>query len=330
MVLLVTGITGFIGTNFVEYYLNAHEDCKILGLTYSGNLKNFVNMVPWKKSNLEFAKGNITDRKFMDSLFRKNEIDGIVNFAAESHVDRSIKDPLSFIEANVYGAVNLMESARQNLMKQNEWKEGFKFMQISTDEVYGSVENGMGFKETDLLKPNNPYAASKAAAEMFLRSYCVTYGFPGLISRCSNNYGPYQDSEKLIPLIINKAMKHLSIPVYGDGKQTRDWLFVKDHCAAIDLIMEKARFGEVYNIGGNNEHTNIDLVKLILSITQEITGDEGINESLITFVEDRKGHDRKYAINSEKLQLKLGWKPEMKFEDGIRKTIEWYINDFDR
>ena len=328
MVLLVTGATGFIGSNFAEYYLGKYKKDEILGLTYSGNMKNFENMDKHMKSRLHFVKGDITDKKFIDSVFRKYDIDGVVNFAAESHVDRSIKDPLSFIEANVYGAVNLMEASRQNLMKNGEWKEGFKFMQISTDEVYGTVTDGKGFKETDLLKPNNPYAASKASAEMFLRSYYVTYNFPGFISRCSNNYGPYQDGEKLIPLVINKAMRHLPIPIYGDGQQVRDWLYVKDHCSAIDTIMKHAKFGEVYNIGGNNERTNIELVKLIIENIREITGDIEVNESLISFVEDRKGHDRKYAIDSSKLQYYLRWKPEMNFEEGIEKTVGYFVDDF--
>jgi len=326
MVLLVTGATGFIGSNFIEYYLGKYKKAEILGLTYSGNLKNFINMDKFTKSRIQFIKGDIVDRKFIDSIFRKNEITSVVNFAAESHVDRSIKNPFPFIDSNIYGCLNLMDSAKQNLMNQNEWPEGFRFMQISTDEVYGTVIDGKGFNETDLLKPNNPYAASKASAEMFVRSYCITHAFPGLISRCSNNYGPNQDVEKLIPMVIQKALNHQQIPVYGDGSQIRDWLYVKDHCSAVDTIMQKASFGEIYNIGGNNEWTNLNLINLILKTLREITCENEINESLIKFVEDRKGHDKKYAICADKIN-KLGWKPEMKFDDGMRITIEWYIDN---
>jgi len=332
MVLLVTGVAGFIGTNFVYYYLNKYPDRKIVGidkLTYAGDVENFMLLKPDQKSRFTFILGDITDKTFISSLFDKNDITGIINFAAESHVDRSIQGAELFIHSNVFGVFSLIETIRKKLWVQNEWPENFKFIQISTDEVYGSLTADQKFTEQTPVHPNNPYSASKASGDLFVQSFCNTYGFPGMISRCSNNYGPFQHPEKLIPLIIQRALNHQEIPVYGDGEQIRDWLYVTDHCAAIDSIYEKGLKNNVYNIGGENERTNIDLVIHILAILQEITGDRNINTTLITHVPDRLGHDRRYAIDPMKIMTQLKWRPETQFEIGMRSTILWYLHHQD-
>ncbi|HVN66316.1 MAG TPA: dTDP-glucose 4,6-dehydratase [Methanomicrobiales archaeon] len=332
MVLLVTGIAGFIGTNFGYYYLNKYDNREILGvdkLTYSGDINNFNRLKPDKKCRLRFLKGDIADKTFIDSIFRENDIHSIINFAAESHVDRSIQGAQIFIKSNILGTFNLIDCAKQNLLKHDKWPDKFRFVQISTDEVYGSLHSEKRFTEDTPLHPNNPYSASKASADLFVQAYCNTYHFPGLISRCSNNYGPYQYPEKLIPVVIQKALDHQPIPIYGDGKQIRDWLYVNDHCSAIDCILEKGTVGEIYNIGGNNEWSNIDLVNLILSIIREITHDSKVNTDLIRHVNDRPGHDRRYAIDATKIKTQLKWQPTTRFEEGLRLTIDWYIQNQD-
>jgi dTDP-glucose 4,6-dehydratase len=332
MVLLVTGMAGFIGTNFVYYYLDKYSEREILGidkLTYSGDINNFDRLSSEEKNRLQFIRGDIADKKLIDTVFKKYEINGIINFAAESHVDRSIQSAQIFIESNVNGVFNLIDCARQNLFKNDEWSEDFRFLQISTDEVYGSLQNGIKFTEETPLHPNNPYSASKASGDLFIQSFYNTYHFPGVISRCSNNYGPYQYPEKLIPLVIQKALAHHTIPIFGDGKQIRDWIYVKDHCSAIDCIFEKGTTGNIYNIGGNNEWKNIDLVNLILSIIREITKDTKVTAKLIHHVMDRAGHDRRYAIDATKLTSQLMWQPATRFEEGLRSTIEWYIQNRD-
>lgn len=325
MVLLVTGIAGFIGTNFAYYYLNEHPDEKILGvdkLTYASNIENLSNL---DKNRFMFVKGDISDETFIMSLFKKYDISGIINFAAESHVDRSINDPSVFIQSNIFGVYNLLNCSKQNMYKQNEWRDDFRYLQISTDEVYGSTNN-VKFTESTSIHPNNPYSASKASGDMFVQAYCNTYNFPGLISRCSNNYGFYQHDEKFIPTIIRKSVAHQKIPVYGDGMQIRDWIHVLDHCSAIDRIMLNGRSGEIYNIGSDNEWTNIDLVKQIIIIIKEFRNDKSINFDLITHVDDRPGHDKRYAMDYEKIKTQLGWRPMINFKIGLKDTIKWYFN----
>jgi dTDP-glucose 4,6-dehydratase len=332
MVLLVTGVAGFIGTNFVYYYLNKYKDQKIIGLdklTYAGDVQNFNRLEPDQKRRFEFIQGDIADKKHIGIIFKKYDVTGIINFAAESHVDRSIQGAEVFIKSNVLGVFNLIENARKNLWIRNEWHENFRFIQISTDEVYGSIHGDSRFTEQSPLHPNNPYSASKAAGDLFIHSYCNTYSFPGIVSRCSNNYGPFQHPEKLIPLVIQKALHHRDIPLYGDGKQIRDWLYVEDHCSAIDTIFEKGTTCNIYNVGGNNEWNNIDLVQCIISILRDMTKDKKINNDLICHVPDRLGHDRRYAIDPTKIKTQLHWQPETQFKEGLRSTIEWYIHNKD-
>lgn len=328
MVLLVTGVAGFIGSNFIDYYLNKYNDRKIIGidnLTYAGNMKNLIT-----DDKFKFLKGDISDKKFINNLFIRNDIEGIINFAAETHVDNSIRYPDIFIKSNINGVFNLIECARQNLFNKNEWKDDFRYIQISTDEVYGEIIGSEKFTELSSIHPNNPYSASKASGDLFVQSYYNTYNFPGIISRCSNNYGPKQHKEKLIPMVIKNAINHKPIPIYGDGLQVRDWLYVKDHCIAIDCILNRGRIGEIYNIGGNNEILNKELVISILSILREITNDKKIDTLLMANVSDRPGHDRRYAIDATKIQNELGWNPTTSFENGIRKTIDWYLKFFDK
>lgn len=312
MKLLVTGGAGFIGSNFVLYMLKKHRDYQIINvdaLTYAGNLENLKSIE--KNPNYTFVKADITDAKVMDSLVGQN-VDIIVNFAAESHVDRSIMDPEIFVKTNVLGTQVLLDSARKNNIK--------KFIQVSTDEVYGTLgETGLFTEETPLA-PNSPYSASKAGGDLLVRAYHETFGLPVNITRCSNNYGPYQFPEKLIPLMISKALADEQLPMYGDGLNIRDWLYVEDHCSAIDLVIHEGEIGEVYNIGGNNERTNMQIVKTIL---QEL----GKPESLITHVKDRPGHDRRYGIDPTKTMTELGWKPKHSFETGIKETIQWYLDN---
>ena len=311
--ILVTGGAGFIGSNFVRYMVEKYSDYHIINLdalTYCGNLENLKDIED--KDNYTFVKGDIRDKAIVNELVEKS--DYVINFAAESHVDRSIADPEIFIKSNVLGTQVLLNAAKEHGVE--------KYIQISTDEVYGTLGKTGYFTEDTPLQPNSPYSASKAGGDLIARAYHETFGLPVNITRCSNNYGPYQFPEKLIPLMISNALEDKKLPVYGDGKNVRDWLHVHDHCSAIDLVLHDAKPGEVYNIGGNNEKQNIEIVKLIL-------GELGKDESLIEFVTDRLGHDRRYAIDSTKIQEELSWKPEYTFEVGIRKTIQWYLDNQD-
>lgn len=323
--LLVTGVAGFIGSNFVYHHLCNYPGDTILGLdalTYAGNLENLASLPDEAKARFRFVKADITDRHAIDNILQDTTVDGMIHFAAESHVDRSIHDPGMFLKTNVLGTGILLELARNYL-------DGGRFLQVSTDEVYGSLGAAGLFSETTPLDPHSPYSASKAAADLMVKAYFDTYGLPILITRCSNNYGPYQFPEKLIPLMIRNALNHQPLPVYGDGRQVRDWLYVEDHCNAIDLVYRKGTPGEVYNIGGNNEWENIEIVNLIVSLLQEETDDPSINKSLIRHVQDRPGHDRRYAIDATKIRSELGWIPETSFPDGIRSTIRWYLGHKD-
>ena len=323
---LVTGGAGFIGSNFVNYMLKKYDDVKIVNvdcLTYAGNLENLKDVESNK--NYKFVKANICDREAIRKIFLEDDIDYVLNFAAESHVDRSIKDPEIFVESNVKGTVNLLNVAKEFwTVGDDKYKENCKFLQVSTDEVYGSLGEQGYFMETTPLCPHSPYSASKAAADMLVKAYFDTFKFPINITRCSNNYGPYQFPEKLIPLIINNTLQHKNLPVYGDGLNVRDWLFVEDHCKAIDMVIKEGKFGEVYNVGGHNERTNITIVKTIINHIKDVV-DPSVSENLITYVQDRKGHDRRYGIDPEKIKNDLGWYPETTFEVGIKKTIDWYL-----
>ncbi|MNW48840.1 dTDP-glucose 4,6-dehydratase 2 [compost metagenome] len=314
MKLLVTGGAGFIGSNFVLYMLQQHPDYQIINvdaLTYAGNLENLKSIEG--NPNHTFVKADITDVQKMNELIAQN-VDVVVNFAAESHVDRSILEPDVFVKTNVLGTQVLLDAARKHNIS--------KFVQVSTDEVYGSLgETGLFTEETP-LQPNSPYSASKAGGDLLVRAYHETFGLPVNITRCSNNYGPYQFPEKLIPLMISKALADEQLPIYGDGLNIRDWLYVEDHCSAIDLVIHKGSNGEVYNIGGNNERTNVHIVKTILEQL-------GKPESLITYVKDRPGHDRRYGIDPTKTMTELGWKPKHSFETGIKETIAWYLENKD-
>ncbi len=319
--LLVTGGAGFIGSNFVRLMLEKHPDYRIINLdalTYAGNLENLKDVSD--KSNYIFIRADIRDREKIEEIFKANEINTVVNFAAESHVDRSIEEPEVFSTTNVIGTQILMDAAKK-FWKVNPfdkhclaYKPGVKFVQVSTDEVYGSLGKSGKFVETMPLMPNSPYSATKASADMIVRAYHKTYGLPVNITRCSNNYGPYQFPEKLIPLMINNCLNEKPLPVYGDGKQVRDWLHVSDHCSAIDIVLHEAEDGEVYNIGGNNEKTNIEIVKLIIKYL-------GKSEDRIGFVKDRPGHDRRYAIDNTKITTNLGWKPLYTIDKGLEDTI---------
>lgn len=326
MKILVTGGAGFIGSNFIKYMLSKYKDYKIINLdklTYAGNLENLKDVED--NPNYTFIKGDICDKELVEEIFSQ-DIDYVVNFAAESHVDRSIMDPEIFVKTNVLGTVTLLNAAKKAWEQRDSFKEGKKFLQVSTDEVYGSLGETGYFTENTPLDPHSPYSSSKAAADLIVKAYYDTYKMPINITRCSNNYGPYQFPEKLIPLMINNCLNKKPLPVYGDGLNVRDWLYVEDHCKAIDLVLHKGRIGEIYNIGGNNEKTNIEIVKLIVSYIHDNV-DPTVDESLITFVADRKGHDRRYAIDATKIKEELGWYPETKFEDGIKKTIEWYLKN---
>ncbi|KAF6587396.1 dTDP-glucose 4,6-dehydratase [Paenibacillus sp. EKM211P] len=312
MKLLVTGGAGFIGSNFVLYMLKQHPDYEIVNvdtLTYAGNLENLKSIEDHPKHT--FVKADITDAQVMDQLMQQG-IDVVVNFAAESHVDRSILEPEVFVKTNVLGTQVLLDAAKKYNVT--------KFVQVSTDEVYGSLgETGLFTEETP-LQPNSPYSASKAGGDLLVRAYHETFGLPVNITRCSNNYGPYQFPEKLIPLMISRALSDQQLPVYGDGLNIRDWLYVEDHCNAIDLVIHQGKLGEVYNIGGNNERTNVHIVKTVL---EEL----GKPESLISYVQDRPGHDRRYGIDPSKTMNELGWKPKHSFETGIKETIRWYLDN---
>ncbi len=340
---LVTGGAGFIGSNFVKYMLKQHPDYKIVNLdvlTYAGNLENLSDIEA--NSNYVFAKGDIVDRSFVQNLFDTYDFDTVVNFAAESHVDRSIEDPEIFIQTNVMGTLVLLDEAKNHWQTGKDengyptYRKGVRYHQVSTDEVYGALGKTGMFTETTPIAPNSPYSASKASADLLVRSYGQTFKLPITISRCSNNYGPYHFPEKLIPLMISNVVALKSLPVYGDGMQIRDWLHVKDHCSGIDTILEKGVEGEIYNIGGNNEKANLEIVNLIIedvgkmlrSGNYPIDNDGSkISKELITYVEDRLGHDRRYAIDNTKITTQLGWEPSYTFEQGIAETIEWYLNN---
>ena len=325
---LVTGGAGFIGSNFVIYMLNKYQDVKIVNLdklTYAGNLENLKSVE--NNPNYTFVQADICDKEAVEALFEKYAFDYVINFAAESHVDRSIADPEIFVKTNVMGTVNLLNIAIKAWQTgDDQYKEGCKFLQVSTDEVYGSLGETGYFMETTPLDPHSPYSSSKASADLFVKAYADTYKFPVNITRCSNNYGPYQFPEKLIPLMINNTLQHKDLPIYGDGMQIRDWLYVEDHCKAIDMVARDGVVGQVYNVGGHNERPNITIVKTILSYVKEHVDPE-VGEHMMKHVEDRKGHDRRYGIDPEKIKRDLGWYPETTFEVGIQKTIEWYLNN---
>ncbi len=316
MKILVTGGAGFIGGNFVHYMLKKYPNYEIFcldKLTYAGNLSTLESVIDNPK--FTFCKGDIADSKYIDKLFSENKFDIVVNFAAESHVDRSIENPQIFLYTNVIGTGVLMDACRKY--------GNIRYHQVSTDEVYGDLpldRPDLFFTEETPIHTSSPYSSSKAGADLLVLAYYRTFGLPVTISRCSNNYGPYHFPEKLIPLMISRALANESLPVYGNGLNVRDWLYVEDHCRAIDLIIHQGKIGEVYNVGGHNEKSNIDIVKTILKLL-------GKNEDLITYVADRKGHDMRYAIDPTKIHNDLGWLPETKFEDGIKKTIDWYLNN---
>ena len=324
---LVTGGAGFIGSNFVIYMLNKYSDVKIINvdkLTYAGNLENLKSVE--SNPNYVFVQADICDKEAIQSLFDQYDIDYVVNFAAESHVDRSITNPEIFVQTNVLGTVNLLNIAKNAwAVGDDQYKDGVKFMQVSTDEVYGSLGAEGFFMETTPLDPHSPYSSSKASADLFVKAYSDTYKLPVNITRCSNNYGPYHFPEKLIPLMINNTLQHKELPIYGDGMQIRDWLYVEDHCKAIDMVVRGGKLGEVYNVGGHNERPNIVIVKTILEYVKENV-DPAVGEHMMKHVADRKGHDRRYGIDPEKIKRDLGWYPETTFEVGIKKTIQWYLS----
>ncbi|HEY8803662.1 MAG TPA: dTDP-glucose 4,6-dehydratase [Clostridium sp.] len=324
---LVTGGAGFIGSNFVHYMLEKYSDVKIVNLdklTYAGNLENLKEIEG--NSNYTFIQGDICDKKLVENLFNEYDITYVVNFAAESHVDRSIKDPEIFVQTNVLGTVNLLNCSKNAWEIEKGFKEGVKFLQVSTDEVYGSLGETGYFVETTPIDSHSPYSASKASSDLMVQAYSDTFKMPMNITRCSNNYGSYQFPEKLIPLLINNCLHHEDLPVYGDGLNIRDWLYVVDHCKAIDMVIRYGTTGEVYNVGGHNERTNIEIVNSIISYLNENV-DKEITEKLIKHVEDRKGHDRRYGIDPSKIKGELGWYPETTFEVGIKKTIQWYLDN---
>lgn len=311
--ILVTGGAGFIGSCFIRHLLKKYNDYNVINLdalTYCGNLLNLKDIED--NSHYIFEKGNICDKKLVRELIKKS--DYVVNFAAESHVDNSISNPEIFIETNVKGTLNLLQACKEIGIE--------RYLQVSTDEVYGTLGKTGYFYETSPIQPNSPYSASKASADLLTRAYYETYGLPILITRCSNNYGPYQYPEKLIPFFISKLLKGEKVPVYGDGLNVRDWLYVYDHCEAIDTVLHNGKIGEVYNIGGHNEKTNLEITKLILDAM-------GKDETSIEYVKDRLGHDRRYAISNDKITSELGWKPSITFEEGIKLTIDWYLNNQD-
>ncbi len=335
---LVTGGAGFIGSNYIHYMFDKYDqDIRIINvdaLTYAGNLENLSDIE--NRDNYRFVKADICDREAIEKIFAENEIDRVVHFAAESHVDRSIRNPEVFVQTNVLGTQVMLNCAKKAWEQEDgTFLPDKKFLHVSTDEVYGSLEEGdTYFYETTPYDPHSPYSASKASSDMVVKSYVDTYGFPANITNCSNNYGAYQFPEKLIPLIINNTLQGKKLPVYGDGKNVRDWLYVMDHAKAIDMVCEKGRIGEKYNIGGHNEKQNIEIIKIIIDTIASMLPDTDprkahVNYDLITYVTDRKGHDRRYAIAPDKIKKEIGWEPETMFADGIKLTIQWYFEHQD-
>ncbi|MCI8280126.1 MAG: dTDP-glucose 4,6-dehydratase [Lachnospiraceae bacterium] len=332
---LVTGGAGFIGSNFIHYMFGKYgDDIRIINvdkLTYAGNLENLKGVE--ERENYTFVKADICDKESIRKIFQENDIDRVVHFAAESHVDRSIKAPEVFVQTNVLGTAVMLNCAKEVWeLPDGSFREGKKFLHVSTDEVYGSLpdDENAYFYETSPYEPHSPYSASKASSDLLVKAYVDTYHFPANITNCSNNYGPYQFPEKLIPLIINNALQGKKLPVYGDGKNVRDWLYVDDHAKGIDMVLEKGKLGETYNIGGHNEKQNIEIIHIILETLQEMLSPDDprkalVSEDLITYVEDRKGHDRRYAIAPDKIRAEIGWEPETMFKEGIRKTIAWFF-----
>ena len=323
--ILITGGAGFIGSHVVRRFVTTYPDYLIVNLdklTYAGNLNNLMDIE--SAPNYKFVKGDICDFKSMESLFGEYDFDGVIHLAAESHVDRSIKNPLAFIETNILGTVSLLSAAK------SAWKnlDSKRFYHISTDEVYGSLGEDGFFTETTAYDPQSPYSASKASSDHFVRAYSNTYGIPVVLSNCSNNYGPYQFPEKLIPLMINNIQNNKPLPVYGKGENVRDWLYVADHARAIDLIYHKGKIGDTYNIGGFNEWKNIDIVNLLCDLLdKKLQRNPGTSSKLITYVTDRAGHDHRYAIDASKIKKELGWEPSLQFEEGLNKTIDWYLEN---
>ena len=334
---LVTGGAGFIGSNFIHYMFNKYgNDIRVINvdvLTYAGNLENLKDIE--NNPNYTFVKADITDKEAITKVFTENDIDYVVHFAAESHVDRSIKTPEVFVQTNVLGTTVMLNCAKASWeLPDGTFKEGKKFLHVSTDEVYGSLDDDPNayFYETTPYQPHSPYSASKASSDMLVKAYMDTYKFPANITNCSNNYGPYQFPEKLIPLIINNALHGKKLPVYGDGKNVRDWLYVADHAKAIDMVINKGRLFETYNVGGHNEKQNIEIINTIIETLQEMLPDSDprkalVSKDLITYVEDRKGHDRRYAIAPDKIKSEIGWEPETMFKDGIKLTIKWFFEN---
>ncbi len=335
---LVTGGAGFIGSNYIHYMFKKYgDDIRIINvdkLTYAGNLENLKSVEG--RSNYTFVRADICDAETINKLFAENDIQRVVHFAAESHVDRSIKDPGVFVKTNVMGTLVMLDAAKNAWeLEDGSFKEDHKFLHVSTDEVYGSLDDEGGyFYETTPYDPHSPYSASKASSDLLVKAYMDTYHFPANITNCSNNYGPYQFPEKLIPLMINNCLNGKNLPIYGDGLNVRDWLYVEDHAKGIDMVQEKGRLFETYNIGGHNEKKNIEIVKLIIETLNEYLPDSDprkakINEDLITYVGDRKGHDRRYAIAPDKIKAEIGWYPETMFAEGIKKTVKWYLENLD-